>query len=112
VSRLHHSSRAEAVANPAADRPNRVRQVLDLAKRGKRRLQLPSVCHSPSQNAVVPQDGGQVRSQMQGPVGQDKFRQRIGSEDPSVSGSEHQRLAAQVNTSNAGEVCHRNLVKR
>jgi hypothetical protein len=105
-------SRAEGVANSADDLPNQECRVVDLEQREIRRLQLPSVHHSPSQNVVARQDSGQARSLMQGQAGQDRLRHRIGNEHLSVSDSAHQRLAAQLNRSNAPEVLHRNLVNR
>jgi hypothetical protein len=112
MSRLHRSNRAEAVANSADDLPNQECQVVELEQREIRRLQLPSVHHSPNQNAVARQNGGQAKSQMQRQAGQDSLRQRIGSEHLSVSDSAHRRRAAQVNSSNAAQVRHRNLVNR
>jgi hypothetical protein len=112
MSRPHRSSRAEAVANSADDLPNQERQVVELEQREIRRLQLPSVHHSPSQNVVGRQNDGQVRSQMQGQPEEDRLRHRIGNEDLSVSDWAHQRLAAQVNRSNVAGGLHRNLVKR
>jgi hypothetical protein len=87
-------------------------QVGELEERELRRLQPPSVLHSPSQNVVVPQNGVQARSQMQGQAGQDRFLHRIGNEDLSVSDSVHHRLRARVNRGNVVEGRQRNLVKR
>ena len=86
--------------------------MVELEQREIRRLQLPSVHHSLSQNVVARQNDAQARSQMQGQPGEDRLRHRIENEDLSVSDSAHQRLAAQVNRSNAAEFRHRNLVNR
>ena len=112
MSRPHRSNRAEAVANPEDDLPKRECQVFELGKRERRRLQLPSVHHRPCQNVVARQNGAHAKSQMQRQAGQDRRPHRIGNEHLSVSDSAHQRLAAQLNRSNAAEVRHRNLVNR
>jgi hypothetical protein len=112
IFRPHRSSRAEVEAKPARDLPNRARQVVDLEQRETRRLQLPSVHRSPSQNVVARQNDDQARNQMQGNARQNRSRHRIGNEDLSVSDSAHQRLETQVNRANAAEVRHRSLVKR
>jgi hypothetical protein len=86
--------------------------VVDLEQRETRRLQLPSVHRSPSQNVVARLNADQARNQMQGNARQNWSHHRIGNKDLSVSDSAHQRLAAQVNRANAPEARHRSLVKR
>ena len=112
VFRLHRSSVAKAAAKPASDLRDRVAQVVQRDQRILRRHQLSSVHHSPNQNVVDRRGDAQAKSQMQGKVPRDRFRRRIASKDPSVSGSARRLLPAQAKMGNVAEVRHQDFVNR
>jgi hypothetical protein len=109
VFRLH---RSKAAAKPASDIRDRVGQVVQGEQRILRRRQPSSAHHSPNRNAVDRRGDARAKSQMQGKVGQNRFRRRIANEDLSVSGSARRPPWAQVNARNVAGAIHRDFVNR
>ena len=104
---------AEAGVNKASARQSLVEQVGQVEQRERHRRQLSRVHRRSSKSVGASRRADQQgRRQVQGRVGQDRFRRRVATENLSVSGSARRHLLAQLNTDNMTEVHRPEFISR
>ena len=104
---------AEAAANKASARQSLMQQVAQPEQVEQHRRQLSRVHRRSSKSGGASRRADQQgRRQVQGRVGQDRFRRRVTSENLSVSGSARRHLLAQLNTDNMTEVHRPDFISR
>ena len=104
---------AEAGVNKASARQSLVEQVGQVEQRERHRRQLSRVHRRSSKSVGASRRADQQgRRQVQGRVGQDRFRRRVANENLSVSGSARRHLLAQLNTDNMTEVHRPDFISR